>query len=195
MSPRSAPRQPNFPAGSPPSGEPVFLAIGKLRRPHGVRGEMLMEVYTDFPEPLQPGVILYVGENHHPLHLNNVRQHKDGLLIAFEEYHTPEQVGELRNQLAMVLAADRPPLPQGEYYHHQLLGLRVVEEDGHLIGKITEVLATGANDVYIVQPENGGEILLPAIDDVILRIDLPRGEMRVHLLAGLLPIVFRKRTR
>lgn len=182
-----SPGLPNSPAGSPPSGEPVFLAIGKIRRPHGVRGEMLMEIYTDFPERLQAGVILYLGAERHPQRLRSVRPRKDGVLIAFEGYHTPEQVGELRNQLAMVRADDRPPLPQGEYYHHQLIGLRVVDDTGRYLGKIGEVLATGANDVYVVQAEQGGEVLLPAIDEVILQIDLPGGEVRVHLLPGLLP--------
>jgi 16S rRNA processing protein RimM len=174
-------------AGSPVRGEPVFLAVGKLRRPHGVHGEMLMDVLTDFPERLHPGMLLYVGPKHQLLRLHGLRQHGSALLVTFDGYETPEKVGELRNHLAYVTAADRPPLPEGEYYHHQLIGLKVVSEQGENLGVVTEIFATGANDVYVVRPELGGEILIPAVDEFILAVDLERGEIRVHLSPGLLP--------
>jgi 16S rRNA processing protein RimM len=86
-----------------------------------------------------------------------------------------------------VPTADRPPLPEGEYYHHQLIGLKVVNEQGDVLGKVKEILATGANDVYIVRPEIGKEILIPAVDEFILAVNLERGELRVRLAPGLLP--------
>ena len=107
--------------------------------------------------------------------------------MAFEGYDTPEQAGKLRNQLAYVPTADRPPLPDGEYYHHQLIGLKVISEQGEVLGKVTEILATGANDVYVVRAEIGAEILIPAVDEFVRAVDLERGELRVHLAPGLLP--------
>ena len=178
---------PSGDAGSPQKGEPVFLAVGKLRRPHGVHGEIIMDVLTDFPERLQRGMTLYVGPDHQPLLLRSYRPHAAALLVAFEGYDTPEQAGELRNRLAFVPVADRPPLPEGEYYHHQLIGLKVVSEQDELLGKVAEILETGANDVYVVRSEAGVEILIPAVDEFILNIDLERGEMRVHVVPGLLP--------
>lgn len=172
-------------AGSPAPGEPVFLAVGKLRRPHGVHGDILMEVLTDFPERLTVGSLLFVGPMHHPHKVKSFRQHNDGLLVAFEGYHTPEEVGSLRNQYVFVSSSDRPPLPDGEYYHHQLIGLRAVEENGNFLGNIAAILETGANDVLVVHPETGPEILLPLIDDVVLDINLAQAEVRVHLLPGL----------
>jgi 16S rRNA processing protein RimM len=183
MPPRRKPAQAG--SGSPPSGEPVYLAIGLLRRPHGLHGEILMEIYTDFPERLEPGTILYIGDNHRPLRLLNVRGHHRGLLVHFEGVNLPEQAGEFRGQLAYVPVADRPPLPEGEYYHHQLIGLRVVTDDGRLLGILTGILQTGANDVYAIVDDLGREVLLPAIPQVVLDVDLERGEMQVHLLAGL----------
>lgn len=174
-------------SGSPQKGEPVFLAVGKLRRPHGLHGEIFMDVLTDFPERLHHGMILYVGPEYHPLLLTSHRWHGIALLITFEGFETPEQVGELRNQFAYVTAVDRPPLPEGEYYHHQLIGLRVVSEDGEWLGKVTEILTTGANDVYVVRPEIGKEILIPAVDEFIQAIDLERGEVQIRLVPGLLP--------
>jgi 16S rRNA processing protein RimM len=178
---------PSGDAGSPQKGEPVFLAVGKLRRPHGLHGEIIMDVLTDFPERLQTGMSLFVGPDRQLLQLRSLRWHTAALLVAFKDYHTPEQAGELRNQLVYVTAADRPPLPEGEYYHHQLIGLKVVSEQGEVLGKVNEILATGAVDVYVVRAESGAEILIPAADEFIQAIDLERGEMQVRLAPGLLP--------
>lgn len=174
-------------AGSPQPGEPDFLVVGKLRRPHGVRGELILELVTDFPERLQPGMLLFVGEDHTPLALRSRRPYQRDLLVAFDGFTTPEQSGKLRNSFVFVRTADRPPLPEGEYYHHQLIGLRVVEVGGGELGVVRDILQTGANDVYVVRTLQGAEILLPAIDSVIQEIDLGAGELRVTLLPGLLP--------
>ncbi len=173
------------PAGSPTAGGPAFLAVGRLRRPHGVRGEALVEVLTDFPERLQPKTVVYAGEEHLPLTIRSRRSHNEGLLLAFAGLETPEAVGRFRNQILYVPSADRPSLPDGEYYHHQLIGLMVQEEDGQMLGRLTEILETGANDVYVVTAEDGNEILLPVIPGVVLDVDLVGKTMRVHLLPGL----------
>ncbi len=181
-------RRPSPSSGSgSPQGEPVYLTVGYLRRAHGLHGEMLMDVYTEFPERLRPGVTVYLGEEHQPMKIASVRPHKQALLIAFQGIHTPEAAGRWRNTWVYVTAADRPPLPPGQYYVHQVLGLRVVTEEGRLLGHLTEVLETGANKVYVVETEDGREILLPAIDEVIRAIDLERDEIRIHLLEGLIP--------
>ena len=173
------------PAGSPSPGEPAFLVIGKLRRPHGVRGEMQMDVYTDFPERLRPGVTVFVGENRQAERVRSVRVHEPGLLIAFTGYSTSVEVGLFRNVLVYVRADDRPALPEGEYYYHQLIGLPVISDEGKPLGELTQILATGANDVYVVKNESGVEILLPAIESVIQEVDLQQGKIVVHLLPGL----------
>jgi len=175
------------PAGSPKTGEPEFLVVGKFRRSHGVKGEIVMEVITDFPERLRPGITVYVGETHAPMILRGRRWHDRALILKFDEYQDPEGVGELTNRMVYVRADDRPPLPEGEYYHHQLLGLKVVSDIGRPMGYVIQILETGANDVYVVRPDSGPEILLPVIDSVILKVDLERGEMVVHLIPGLLP--------
>jgi 16S rRNA processing protein RimM len=99
------PEQGRQPAGSPSSGEPVFLAVGRLRRPHGVKGEILMDVLTDFPERLRRGTRLYIGEQHLPLTIRSARVANQALLVSFHNYDTPEAVGEFRNQVAYVSAA------------------------------------------------------------------------------------------
>lgn len=162
-----------------------FLVVGKLRRPHGIRGEIILEVLTDFPERLHRGLVVYVGPQHQPLRLSSLRQIEGGLLIAFQGYKDREAAGELRNQLVMVRADDRPPLEEGEYYHHQIMGLRVVNEGGQFLGQVVEILETGANDVLVIRPEQGQELLLPMLESTILSVNLERGELQVHLLPGL----------
>jgi 16S rRNA processing protein RimM len=174
------------PAGSLKTGEPVFLAVGKIRRPHGLNGAVLMELYTDFPERLVPGKDVYWGEEHRKITICNQRPHKDGLLLSFEGLLTPEQVGQLRNQYLYVPTKDAPGLSEGEYFYHQLLGIEVVLDSGDDLGKLTEVIETGANDVYVVTTSSGVEVLLPAIKDVVKAIDLDEHRMVVHLLPGLI---------
>lgn len=185
--PGTTPVRPEHSTGSSGLGEPEFLAVGKLRRPHGVRGEMQMDVLTDFPERLKPGVTVYLGEHHEPHRIHNIRGHDQALLVTFDGYQNPEGVGVFRNTMVYVRVNELPPLPDGEYYHHQLLDLQVFREDGEYLGILAEILVTGANDVYVIETDDGTEILLPAINDVIREIDLERGQIRVHLLPGLLP--------
>lgn len=177
--------QPRRSAGSP-GGEPVFLVVGKLGRPHGLKGEMLLYVITDFPERLRPGVEIFVGDAYEPRKIRSRRKHKASLLVALDDVRTAEDAAELTNRYVFVRAEDRPPLPEGEYYHHELIGLQVVDEDGETLGRLEEVISNPANDIYLVRPDQGPEILLPATEEVILEVDLEAGEMRIHLLPGLI---------
>ena len=167
-----------------PIGEPLYLSVGFLRRPHGVRGEIVMDLHTDFPERMKKGRKLFVGENYKPMTLTNVRPHQMGLLVKFQGVDTPEDAGLFRNQWAYVEAKD-VPLPEGQHYKHELLGLKVVDESDNPLGELIEIMETGANDVYVVRDNSGKEILLPNIPSVILDLDVDRGFLRVHLLEGL----------
>jgi 16S rRNA processing protein RimM len=176
----SAAQSPDQETGSPQSGGPVFLAVGRLHRPHGVRGEIELEIITDSPERLTPGKVLYVGEKHQRHRISMVRPKGQGLLVGFEDLTDRDQVALLRNLMLYVRADELPPLPPGEYYHYQLIGLRVVTETGEVLGRLTEIIETGANDVYVVTNTAGQEVLLPAIEAVILEISLECGEIRVR---------------
>ncbi|HLO32454.1 MAG TPA: ribosome maturation factor RimM [Anaerolineales bacterium] len=168
-----------------PDGEPVYLVVGFLRRAHGVHGEMIMDLHTDFPERLRSGKKLFVGEAHQPMTLAGTRPHAKGILVKFKGIETPEDTAQFRNQWVSVRASEVPPLPEGQLYQHELFGFQVVDEDGHPLGELVEIIETGANDVYVVRDSNGRELLLPAIPSVILELDAARRLMRVHLLEGL----------
>ncbi|NJC98549.1 MAG: 16S rRNA processing protein RimM [Anaerolineales bacterium] len=167
-----------------PTGEPLYLSVGFLRRPHGVKGEIIMDLHTDFPERMKKGRKLFVGEDHKPMILASVRTHGSGLLVRFSDVDTPEEAGLYRNQWVYVQTKD-VPLPEGQHYKHELLGLNVVDENDRPLGELVEILETGANDVYVVRDDAGKEILLPNIPSVILDLDIGRGLLRVHLLEGL----------
>ena len=145
-----------------------------------------MEVLTDFPERLKAGKTLYLGDVRTPAELVRLRRHQDQLIIHLAGYSTPEEVSELRNQLVYVRTQDVPPLPQGEYYHHQLVGLQVVDEQGETLSTIQEILETGANDVLITRTPTGKELLIPVIESVVLKIDLAQGLVQVKLPPGLI---------
>jgi 16S rRNA processing protein RimM len=167
-----------------PTGEPLYLSVGFLRRPHGVKGEIVMDLHTDFPERMKKGRKLFVGDDHQPMTLTSVRPHGSGLLVKFQDVDTPEDAGMYRNRWVYVRTKD-VSLPDGQHYKHELLGLKVVDENDNWLGELVEILETGANDVYIVRDDSGREILLPAIPSVILDLDIGRGFLRVHLLEGL----------
>jgi 16S rRNA processing protein RimM len=172
-------------ASGSPDGEPVYLVVGFLRRPHGLRGEIIMDLHTDFPERLRSGRKLFVGAEHKPMALAGTRPHAKGMLVKLKGVETSEEAGQFRNQWVYVKAADVPTLPEGQIYQHELLGFNVIDENDNPLGELVEIIETGANDVYVVKDESGKEILLPAIPSVILNVDPVRRIMRVHLLEGL----------
>lgn len=169
-----------------PIAPPAFLLVGKLNRPHGVHGEMILSVMTDFPERIKSGVEVYIGVEHQPVTIKTTRHHNRGLLVSLEGFSTREEVDHLRNKEMFVSAADRPPLPEGEYYLHQILGLNVITDEGQPLGTVTDWIETGANGVLVVRREDGTDVLLPDIDEVVLKIDLDAGQMTVHILEGLI---------
>ncbi|HEY5157191.1 MAG TPA: ribosome maturation factor RimM [Anaerolineales bacterium] len=174
------------PAGSPAAGGPAFLAVAKVRRPHGVHGELVVEIYTDFPERLQPGKTVYVSPENKQLTISSRRSHNEGLILGFEDITNPEEAGWYRNRILYILASDVHELQEGEFYFHDLLGLNVINESDMSLGTLTEIMETGANDVYIVTDLAGTELLIPAIPDVVLNVDLDAKTMKVRLLPGLM---------
>ena len=169
-----------------PDGEPVYLVVGFLRRAHGVQGEMIMDLHTDFPERFRIGRKLFVGEEHRVMTVENVRSHAKGMLIKLKNVESPEDTAQFRNQWVYVKSSEVPALPEGQIYQYELFGFKVMDENENPLGELVEIIETGANDVYVVRDESGKEILLPAIPSVILDLDPARRLMRVHLLEGLI---------
>ncbi len=139
-----------------------------------------MDVLTGFPERLRPGVTLFAGPEHEPIRLASVRGHERELIVALVGFETPEEIGRFRNTAVYIKAQGLPELPEGEYYHHELLGLQVVDEFGQKVGELMGIIETGANDVYVVKTPEDKELLLPAVEEVILEVNLEKGELVVR---------------
>lgn len=171
-------------------GAPDLIVVGRLGGPHGLGGEMRLVPETDFPERLRPGRrVALCPDQGEPLwtKIRGVRPLKGStLLLAAVGVDTPEAARRFLGGTLRVAAADLPPLPPGTYYHHQLVGLTVLAPDGAVVGRLTEVLPTGANDVYVVARPVGRPVLIPAIRDAVEAIDLAAGTVRLRPLAGLL---------
>ena len=164
--------------------EPAFLAVGRVLRPHGVRGEVRVEIHTDFPERFAVYETLYLGEQHTPYGLEGHRFHQGKVLLKFRGLDDRNAVEGLREQWVWIATQDAAPLQEGEIYLHQMLHLRVVTVEGESLGQVVEIIETGANPVYIVRGSKG-EILIPDTDEVIVHIDLPRQQVTVRLIEGL----------
>ena len=166
------------------------MAVGQIVGAHGLYGELKVETYTDFPERFAPGARLLLGEELEAITVESVRPHKNNLLIRLAEVEDRSAAEDLRGLWLYVPEADASTLEEGAYWIHDIVGLRVVTTEGQEIGTITDVFATGSNDVYVVRPQPGvnqdRELLLPAIEDVVEHVDLQQRTMVIHLLDGLI---------
>lgn len=169
----------NHDAGSQKASEPAFLVLGKLRRAHGVMGEIPLEIFTQMLELLTPDSLVYVGESHEPYKIESTRYKNDLLLLKFYTINDRTIASTLTNELLYVAVDQLPQLPEDEYYLHELINLDVYQEDGIYLGILTEILETGANDVYLIEDDAGKEILIPATEEMILEIDLEKNKMIV----------------
>lgn len=172
------------------SSEPRFLIIGRIRKPHGVRGELKVSVLSDMPERFTWLETVVVTRKEHddpnPLLLvvESVRFHQGDALIWFEGIRSREAAGQLRNRWVKVPMSEALPLGDGEYYAHQAVGWQVVTTTGEPLGTVSGLIETGANDVFVIETDEG-ELLLPDIPDVIKTIDPKVGQLIVELMDGL----------
>ena len=165
-----------------------YLAVGMITTAHGLRGEVKVELHTDFPERFAPGVEVYLGERLEKATIRSARPHQGQILLQFNGVDDRAATDALRSVWIFVPETEAVELEEDIYYVHDIIGLAVQTVDGKPIGTVTDVLFTGANEVYIVAPpdEPSREILLPAIADVIKEVDLEQGLMIVELLPGLI---------
>jgi 16S rRNA processing protein RimM len=162
------------------------LVVGQVLKPWGYHGEAKVKLITDFPTHLTKLKTLYLGSDARAFHLERARLLSGFAVMKFAGLDTPEAVAKLRGQAVGVAIDEAAPLREGQYFHHQIIGLQVWTREGEQLGSVQEILETGANDVYVVQRLDGGEVLLPAIEDVIDEIDLERGRLIVQLIPGLI---------
>jgi 16S rRNA processing protein RimM len=162
---------------------PDLTQIGRILRPHGVRGEMVVEVEAAGDELAEAGTV-YLGQPPIAHRLDGLRRHRGRLLIHLAGCDDREAAEAYRDLPLAIERAELPRLPAGTYYWSQIIGLTVVTDAGETLGQVAEIIETGANDVYVVRGA-AGEVLIPAAPGVVLTVDLAAGRMTVHLLEGL----------
>jgi 16S rRNA processing protein RimM len=146
-----------------------------------------MKALTAYPEHLSTQMQLYVGTRHQPFAIRRIRRRDEAmLLVQFEGINDRNAAESLREEMVYVHIDNAVPLEEDEYYLYQIEGIKVVTSDGEELGQITDIIETGANDVYVVTTPDGAEHLIPAIEDVIQSVDVAEGLMVVRLLDGLL---------
>lgn len=161
------------------------LRIGVITRPHGLRGEVRVLPDTDFPDRFLRLRQVLVGDPDRavPFEVEGVRPHGRFFLLKLRGVDTLEAAEALRGEEVRVTREEAVELPEGQFYVADVLGLEVRTVEGEVLGRVYEVLRTGANDVYVVKGK--AEILLPAIADVVQEINPQAGRITVRLLPGL----------
>lgn len=168
---------------------PALVEVGRILRPHGVRGELLVEVYSEVEERFEPGSVLLVvdgsGAERGSLHVIGSRPHRGGLLVSFEEVWDRDQAAELRDSLLAVRRDQVPSPPEDSYYYFDLVGCRC--QDRHLgsLGDVLDVVEDGGG-LLLKVGDSRRQLLIPFVRAYLRDIDVERGEIELEIPPGLL---------
>lgn len=168
-----------------PRQPPQFLAVGRVIRPHGVRGGLKVAADSDLIHSLSPATEIFLGSEKASVSVQEFRTHRKEYLLFVEGCNNRNAAEAWRGAIIFIRFEQSEPLAEDVYYHWQIIGLEVVTVDDKHLGEIVEILETGANDVYIVRDPSDKEIMLPAIESVVQDVDLKNGRMIVRLIPGL----------
>ena len=165
-----------------------LVAVAEVVSPQGNRGEVKAIPLTGHLERFDRlrAVVAWKDGRARPLTLTAWRSWRNFIFLGFAEVASIAEAENLRGAAICVRVEERAALPTGEYYHDDLFGLAVLTEEGRVLGRVEEIIVTGANDVLVVKNEAGEELLLPALREVVLRVDLSAKQMIVRPLPGLL---------
>ena len=165
----------------------TMLRVGVISSTHGVRGEVKVYPTTDDPERFLDleEVILDTGRERLPLKIENVKFFKNMVILKFKGYDNINDIEKYKGRDLYITRDQAVELEEDEYFIADLIGMSVVAEDGTVLGTLADVMPTGANDVYVVRTENGKELLIPAIKECILNVDVEERAMRIHVMDGL----------
>ena len=163
--------------------EPTVV-VGRLTRVHGVQGELSVLVLSEVPGRFDDGAVVYL-ENGRALTVESARPHNARLLVRFREVPDRTAAEALRGALVVVPARTSPPLPEGSWWDHQLVDCEVRTDGDRALGRVTEIIHTAANDVWVAVSEAGAETLVPALKDVLVSVDVDAKRIVVREIPGL----------
>lgn len=163
------------------------LQVGVISSTHGVRGEVKVFPTTDDVTRFRQlkKVYLDTGREMLPLEIQNVKFFKQFAILKFKGIDNINDIEKYRGKSLMIDREDAVDLNEDEYFIADMIGMKVCTEDGSEFGTLKDVMETGANDVYIIDSPEHGEVLIPAIKECILDVDMEEGRMTIHLMEGL----------
>ncbi|MCG9968189.1 ribosome maturation factor RimM [Pelotomaculum terephthalicicum JT] len=164
-----------------------YIRIGKILNTQGSRGALRVLPLTDYPERFQKmaRVQVLINDALRELSIEDTHFHKKYIIIKFKDIQDMNAAGELKGGFLVVTRDELVPLPEGSFYIFDLIGLEVFDSDGERLGIIADIIQTGSNDVYVVETEAARPLLVPALKQVVQKVDLKGRRMVVQLPEGL----------
>ena len=165
-----------------------LFRVGIISNTHGIRGEVKVYPTTDNVRRFDDlkEVILDTGKEQLNLHVTSVKYFKNMVILKFKEFDNINDIIPYKGMDLLVTRENAIPLEEGEYYIADIIGSKVITDEDKILGTLTDVLQTGANDVYFVKTKDGKEVLLPSIEECILDRDIENKIVKVHIMKGLL---------
>ena len=165
-----------------------YLRVGVIANTHGVRGEVKVYPTTENIKRFDylKEAVIDTGKEKINVNVTGVKYFKNMVILKFEQYDNMDQVIPLKGRDLLVTRENAIPLAEGEHYIVDMIGCKIITDDGNTLGELTDVMQTGANDVYVVKTTDGKEVLLPAIKECVLEKDIENKVIKVHIMKGLL---------
>lgn len=165
-----------------------YLELGQIVNTFGIKGQVKVMPFTDDIKKFDKLKEIYIEKKHELklFQIEKVNYSKNMVILKLKGIETPEEAEKLRSSYLKINRKDAKKLPEGTYYIADLIGLDVYTDENKLLGKVDYIYNTGSNDIYVVKDEQGKEILLPAIKDVLQQVDLENGKIIVHIIEGLI---------
>lgn len=167
-----------------------WFNVGKVANTHGIRGELKIIPQTDFPEERfvkgsRLTLIDQADKERLPVEVESARLHKNTYIVKLTAYDDINDVEKYKGWTLKIDEEQLAELDEDEYYYHEIVGCQVVSDEGEELGAVSEILAPGANHVWVVDRPKGKQLLLPVIDDVVLNVDVKNKRITVHIMEGL----------
>lgn len=170
-----------------------FIKVGKIVNTFGIKGELKVYLYTDFPkERFKKGNQLHLGQMDNPSQLivevQSAKPHKNMYLLSLKGFENIDDVEKFKEHFLWITKDQQGELDEEEYYYHQIIGCKVITNDGEELGIVKEILSTGANDVWVLKSplEGKKDILIPYIEQVVKKVDVKEKEIIIEVIEGLL---------
>lgn len=165
-----------------------YLEIGQIVNTFGIKGQVKVNPFTDDIKRFDKLKEIYIEKKHELklFQIEKVNYSKNMVILKLKGIESPEEAEKLRNSYLKINRKDAGELPEGTYYIADLIGLDVYTDENELLGKVDYIYNAGSSDIYVVKNEQGKEILLPAIQDVLKQVDLENRKIIVHIIKGLI---------